>query len=90
MARVSLATVDTAGGTITNSEGIGSTLAGRPLAVAPDAVVSHPPCPQVPVHCAAVMTAAARSTIAGRRLVVAGDAATCGHAASAAAQSTLD
>ena len=80
---------DTAGGAIQNTAQIRSNLNGVPLAVAGDAVASHPPCPRVQIHCSAQTTASPRSQIAGRRIVVNGDAASCGHGASASASSRL-
>ena len=90
MPAISLATVDTAGGTITNSRAIGSTLNGKPIAVDGDSVVPHAPCPQVPSHCSATTTASPSSTINGIPITLLGDPATCGHAATAAAASTID
>ena len=86
---IALATVDTAGGLIGNSQGVASTINGSPIAVAGDSVAPHSPCPDVPIHCTAVTTASANSTIGGRRIVLAGDAATCGHGATGAAASTV-
>ena len=87
--RISLATVDTAGGLIQNSRGIRSTINGRPIAVQGDAVVAHAPCPVVQSHCSAVTQEASRGvTINGIPIVREGDAASCGHPATAAARST--
>ena len=89
MPRVALATLDTAGGLIGNSRGIASTINGRPIAVHGDAVAGHPPCPDVPIHCAPTTTASPRSTINGIPITLEGDPATCGHAATASAASTI-
>ncbi len=89
MARIALATLDTAGGLIGNSQGVASTINGRPIAVEGDIVAPHPPCPESPAHCAATMAASAASTINGRRITLAGDPATCGHGATGAAASTI-
>ena len=86
---IALATVDTAGGLIGNSLGVASTIDGSPIAVAGDSVAPHAPCPRIPIHCTAVTTASANSTINGIRIVLAGDAATCGHGATGAAASTI-
>ena len=80
---------DTAGGGITNSQGISATINGIPIAVAGDSVVAHDPCPVVPVHCSAVMTATLNVTINGIRVVVQGDLATCRHPANASAASSI-
>ena len=90
MARIALATVDTAGGTINNTQGVSSSINGSPIAVEGDSVTAHAPCPDQPAHCAASTTAAVASTINGRRIVLAGDPATCGHGATAAASSSID
>ena len=90
MPRISLATVDTAGGSIGNSQGVASTINGSPIAVEGDSVAAHAPCPDVPIHCSAATTASPASDINGFRLVLAGDTATCGHAATAAAASSID
>ena len=90
MARISLATLDTAGGTIGNSQGVVSTINGTPIAVRGDSVAAHPPCPDVPAHCAATTTASAASTINGIPIVLQGDPATCGHGATASATSSID
>ena len=90
MARISLATADTAGGTIGNSQRVASTINGKPIAVRGDAVAAHPPCPDSPVHCAATTTASAASTINGIPITLGGDPATCGHGATASAASTID
>lgn len=90
MPAISLATVDTCGGTIQNSQGVASTINGSPIAVQGDAVASHPPCPTVPVHCSATTTASPSSTINGSPITILGNAATCGHPATAAAASRID
>ena len=90
MPAISLATVDTCGGTIQNSQGVRSTINGSPIAVQGDSVVSHPPCPNPPSHCAATTTASPRSTLNGSPITLLGDPATCGHPATAAAASTID
>ena len=88
MPRISLATVDTCGGTITNSVGVATTINGSPIAVRGDTVVSHAPCPVPPSHCAAVTQAASAGVfINGIPIIRAGDAASCGHPATAAAAS---
>ena len=89
MPRISLATLDTAGGTITNSQGIRSTCNGRPIAVVGDVVTPHPP--PTPPHQSAVMQQGSSGLfVNGIRVCRAGDMATCGHAATAAAASTND
>ncbi|MDE0202363.1 MAG: PAAR domain-containing protein [Rhodospirillaceae bacterium] len=90
MARIALATLDTAGGLIGNSQGVASTINGRPIAVRGDSVAGHPPCPQDPAHCAATTTASPASTINGIPITLEGDPATCGHAATASAASTIE
>ena len=91
MPRISLATVDTCGGLIQNSVGIRSTINGNPIAVRGDTVVSHAPCPVVPSHCAAAtQEASSGAFINGIPIVRAGDEASCGHPATAAAASTDD
>ena len=91
MPRVSLATVDSCGGVIQNSQGIRSTINDSPIAVRGDAVAPHPPCPDVPSHCSAQTSQASRGvTINDIPIVRLGDAATCGHPATAAAASTND
>lgn len=45
-----------------------------------DAVVPHPPCPIVPIHCSATMIAGSKNVfIGGIAVVNQGDSATCGH-----------
>jgi len=45
-----------------------------------DSVAAHPPCPDVPVHCAPVMTESSSLTrINGKYICRQGDAASCGH-----------
>ena len=88
MPTIALATVDLAGGIIQNTNGISTTINGSPVATAGDLVTAHPPCPQVTIHCAAIMTASSGVTINGIAIVVNGDPATCAHTASASANST--
>ena len=90
MPNISLATVDTAGGTINNSQGISATINGRPIAVRGDSVTSHPPCPRVPAHCSAVTTASPGVTINGIPVTLQGDEASCGHPATSSAATTID
>ena len=90
MPAISVATVDTAGGVIQNSQGIASTVNGRPPAVAGDAVTPHPPCPRVPIHCSAVTTASPGVTVNGIRVTLLGDPATCGHPATSSVASSID
>ena len=90
MPRISLATVDTAGGLISNSRGIAATINGKPIAVRGDSVAAHPPCPTIPVHCSATTTASPRTSINGIPITLQGDPATCGHGASASAASSID
>lgn len=53
---------------------------GEKVIVHGNSVVPHPPCPVVPVHCAATMIAGSKNVyIGGIRVVNAGDSATCGH-----------
>ena len=89
MAAIARATVDLAGGVIQNSQGVASTVNGVPPAVHGDAVVSHLPCPNPASHCAATTTGSAGVTVNGIRVVLNGDAASCGHAAVASAASTI-
>ena len=45
-----------------------------------DGVAPHVPCPVVPVHCAATMSAGSNNVfIGGTAVVNAGDSASCGH-----------
>ena len=81
---------DTAGGAITNSQGISATINGIPIAVAGDSVRPHEPCPDVPIHCNASTTASPSVTINGIRVVVQGDPATCRHPATASASTSID
>lgn len=78
---------DVAGGAIQNSQGISATLNGAAIAVHGDAVAPHGTGP----HANATMIATqARTTINGRRVIVEGDLATCGHAAVASNAATID
>ena len=81
MAGVARVTADAAGGTQLGGGQGWVTIDGQAVVVRGDAVASHAPCPVVPVHCAAVMTATAADwiTIDGTPVCVAGDAASCGH-----------
>ena len=79
---VSLVGVNVAGGTITGQLQSRVYVDGRQVAVVGDAVAAHPPCPDVPVHCAPTMAeGSARVFIDGKAVVRAGDGATCGHVA---------
>lgn len=77
---------DTAGGTQLGG-GQGSVYVDGALwVVRGDAVASHPPCPRVPVHCAATMAGASATVFAGGIPVCReGDTATCGHASTGSA-----
>lgn len=56
---------------------------GIAVVVLGDGVTPHPPCPDEPIHCAASMAGASSKVfIGGIAAVRAGDAASCGHAAS--------
>ena len=70
---------DVAGGAIQASAA--AHIGGTPIALRGDAVASHPPCPTVPIHCSATMTASPVTHIDGVPVVVEGDPATCGHPA---------
>ena len=53
---------------------------GQLIIVDGDSVVSHAPCPLIPSHCSATMTAGSKNVFIGKIAVVnAGDAASCGH-----------
>ena len=87
MPAISLAGVDTAGGgLIISSSGVQSTIGGSVIAVNGDAVAPH----GLPPHDAATLVASHSSTIAGHRIVTAGDIASCGHPVTGSASSTLD
>ena len=86
MPRISRATVDTCGGTINNSQGIGSTINSVPIAVRGDAVTPH----GLPPHNAAQTTASPSTNINGIPITLQGDPATCGHLATASASSSID
>ena len=81
MAGVARVGADAAGGTQLGGGQSWVTVGGRAIVVRGDAVASHAPCPDVPAHCAATMTATAAAwvTIDGTPVCVAGDAASCGH-----------
>ena len=86
MPGVSRTRTDTAGGTILGGGQPWVHLDGVPVAVVGDAVAGHPPCPDVPVHCAPVMAAGSDWVfIDGIPVCRAGDAASCGHAATGSA-----
>lgn len=70
---------DLAGGAISASAE--TTIGGIGVALRGDSVARHPPCPRIPIHCAAVTTATRRTAINGVPIVVQGDPATCGHGA---------
>ena len=70
---------DLAGGAIQASAA--TTIGGIAVALRGDAVTSHAPCPVVPVHCSATMTASPVTNINGVPVVVQGDPATCAHPA---------
>ena len=56
-------------------------IGGRKVVLVGDAIAAHPPCPKVPVHCAATMAAGSSWVkIGGVPICRAGDAASCGHA----------
>lgn len=74
---------DTAGGAIQDTLDAGVTINGTVVALAGDAVASHPPCPRIPAHCSASTTASSQVTVNGVAIVLAGDPATCGHGANA-------
>lgn len=69
---------DTAGGAITGSHP--PAYNGVSVALQGDSVTAHAPCPTVPAHCAATMTATCPITWNGVPVVQSGDPATCGHA----------
>ena len=81
---------DTAGGVIQDSLGAGVAIGGTPVALAGDSVTAHAPCPKVPSHCSAVTTASSQVTVDGIAIVLAGDPATCGHAATASGGVTVE
>ena len=82
MPGVSLVGVHAAGGTITGQRQSRVFVNGSPMSVVGDSVASHLPCPLVPVHCAPTMAAgSSRVFIDNIAVVRAGDAASCGHAA---------
>ncbi len=58
------------------------TINGTPVSLQGDAVTPHVPCPDVPIHCAATMTASSQVTVDGIPICVTGDPATCGHSIS--------
>lgn len=78
---------DVAGGAIGASAA--TTIGGIPVALDGDSVAAHPPCPQVPIHCAATMTTTRATNINGVPIVVQGDPATCGHGAVASTGVTI-
>ena len=87
MPAISLAGVDNAGGgLIISSSGVQSTLDGAVIAVNGDQVAPH----GLPPHDSATLVASHSSTIAGHRIVTAGDIASCGHPVTGSASSTLD
>ena len=77
---------DCGGGIIMNTRGIQSTLNGQPIAVEGDVVAPHGTGP----HASATTTASANTTINGYRIVLEGDPATCGHPATASANSEIN
>ena len=71
---------DTAGGTHLGGGQSWVKIGGDRVVVLGDAVQAHPPCPQVPIHCAATMAEGSGWVkIDGIPICRAGDAATCGH-----------
>jgi|DEB0MinimDraft_6_1074348.scaffolds.fasta_scaffold29166_1 uncharacterized Zn-binding protein involved in type VI secretion len=74
---------DNASGTITSgSENV--KVNGKSVARLGDSVAAHPPCPLVPIHCNPTLQANNNSQtvrVNGIVINVAGDTATCGHAA---------
>ena len=87
MPAISLAGVDSAGGgLIISSSGVQSTLDGAVIAVHGDRRLHRMAMPPN-VHIGATLVASHfSSTIAGHRIVTAGDMATCGHCQSLARQ----
>ena len=87
MPDVSLVGVDTAGGTITGQLQSRHFEDGNPWSVIGDSVASHAPCPTPASHCAATMAEGSSGHfIDGIAVVRAGDAASCGHAATGASR----
>ena len=59
---------------------------GAAVVLVGDAIAGHPPCPDIPVHCAPTMAqGSAWVKIDGAPICRAGDAATCGHASTGSA-----
>ena len=90
---IAMVGVDTAGGTISASAQADPpvTIDGNPVSVIGDGIVPHPPCPTVPIHCAATMAAGSPGvTIDGVPICRTGDAASCGHPAVGSSDCTDD
>ena len=80
MPGVARVTDDTAGGTQLGGNQHWVYIDDTLVVVRGDDVLSHPPCPQVPAHCAAVMVGASSWVyIDDRPICRAGDLASCGH-----------
>lgn len=80
---------DSAGGAIEDTLASGVTIGGVAIALHGDAVAPHSPCPQQPAHCSATTTATSGIFIDNIEVVMDGDPATCGHAASASSGVTI-
>lgn len=71
---------DTAGGTQLGGGQSFVRINGSLIVLLGDAVEAHPPCPDIPVHCAPVMASSSSLTrINGIYICRQGDVASCGH-----------
>ena len=63
----------------------------RPVALKGSVVSAHPPCPEPPIHCAAIAAAPGRARVLanGIPVLVVGDVDNCGHARAQGSPNTV-